>query len=171
MAERNDQQIPDQPIPDQYGVNRYESDGWLQALLPQYLPADLLAHLDDPLRRLGGLAGGELDRLATIADHNPPQLTHRTRTGTDEQSIAKHPAYVEMERLAFSEFGLHAMSHRGGVLSWPEPLPAAAKYALTYLFVQAEFGLCCPVSMTDSLTRTLRRFGEPAVTDRYLPML
>jgi acyl-CoA dehydrogenase len=48
---------------------------------------------------------------------------------------------------------------------------AAAKYALTYLFVQAEFGLCCPLSMTDSLTRTLRKFGDPALVDRFLPNL
>ncbi len=50
-------------------------------------------------------------------------------------------------------------------------MPAAAKYALTYLFVQAEFGLCCPLSMTDSLTRTLRKFGDPALVERYLPQL
>ena len=29
----------------------------------------------------------------------------------------------------------------------------------------------CPVSMTDSLTRTLRRFGDPALLARYLPAL
>jgi acyl-CoA dehydrogenase len=57
------------------------------------------------------------------------------------------------------------------VLGWDSPLPAAAKYALTYLFVQAEFGLCCPLSMTDSLTRTLRKFGAPALVERYLPRL
>jgi hypothetical protein len=34
-------------------------------------------------------------------------------------------------------------------------MPPIVKYALTYLFVQSEFGLCCPLSMTDSLTRTL----------------
>ena len=34
-----------------------------------------------------------------------------------------HPAYREMERIAFGEFGLHAMAHRPGVLGWPEPLP------------------------------------------------
>jgi acyl-CoA dehydrogenase len=50
-------------------------------------------------------------------------------------------------------------------------MPPAAKYALTYLFVQAEFGLCCPLSMTDSLTRTLRKFGEPALVQRYLGQL
>ena len=78
-----------------------------------------------------------------------------------------------MERLAFGDYGLAALSHRAGVLDWPAPMPAAAKYALTYLFVQAEFGLCCPVSMTDSLARTLRKFGDagaggalPAGADR-----
>jgi acyl-CoA dehydrogenase len=50
-------------------------------------------------------------------------------------------------------------------------MPPAAKYALTYLFVQAEFGLCCPVSMTDSLARTLKKFGDPALVARYLPAL
>jgi acyl-CoA dehydrogenase len=50
-------------------------------------------------------------------------------------------------------------------------MPPAAKYALTYLFVQAEFGLCCPLSMTDSLTRTLRKYGTPELVERYLPML
>ena len=78
---------------------------------------------------------------------------------------------MEMERLAFGEFGLAALSHRGGVLGWEAPMPPAAKYLLTYLFVQAEFGLCCPVSMTDSLTRTLRKFGDAALVARYLPAL
>jgi alkylation response protein AidB-like acyl-CoA dehydrogenase len=50
-------------------------------------------------------------------------------------------------------------------------MPATVKYALTYLFVQAEFGLCCPVSMTDSLSRTLKKFGTPELVQRYLPML
>jgi alkylation response protein AidB-like acyl-CoA dehydrogenase len=76
-----------------------------------------------------------------------------------------------MERMAFGRYGLAAMSHRAGVFDWESPLPAAAKYALTYLFVQAEFGLCCPLSMTDSLTRTLRKFGAPELVERYLPRL
>ena len=57
------------------------------------------------------------------------------------------------------------------MLGWPEPMPPAAKYLLVYLFVQAEFGLMCPVSMTDSLTRTLRKFGSPDLAARYLPGL
>ena len=134
------------------------------------MPADLFRHLEPHFDRLGALAGDRLDALATVADHNPPTLSVRRRTGEDCNVVEKHPAYVEMERLAFAEFGLAAVSHRGA-LGWPEPMPPAAKYALTYLFVQAEFGLMCPVSMTDSLTRTLKRYGDPALVARFIDRL
>ncbi|GGJ33309.1 acyl-CoA dehydrogenase family protein [Neoroseomonas lacus] len=158
-------------VPDSHGLNLFRADPTLAKLLPLYLPADLLAHLLPHLDRLGALAGGRLADLAATADVNPPELIMRTRRGEDAQSIDYHPAYREMERLAFGEYGLAALSHRAGVLDWDAPMPAAAKYAITYLFVQAEFGLCCPVSMTDSLTRTLRKFGAPELVDRYLPSL
>ena len=161
----------DHPVPDQHGVNLFDSDPDLARVLALYLPQTVYRHLLPHLQQLGGLAGGVLDTLAHTADKNPPELVHRTRSGIDAQRIVKHPAYVEMERVAFSQYGLAAMSHRAGVFGWDTPLPAAAKYALTYLFVQAEFGLCCPLSMTDSLTRTLRKFGAPALVDRYLPNL
>ena len=160
-----------QAIPDRRGANLFCDDAEMQSLLKLYLPADLHTHLLPHFNRLGALAGGALDVLAGLADRNPPTLEHRTRTGEDAQRIIKHPAYLEMERLALSDFGLAAMSHRAGVFDWPQPLPAAAKYALTFLFVQAEFGLCCPVSMTDSLARTLRKFGNAELVERYLPNL
>lgn len=159
------------PVPDQAGVNLYSTDPMLETLLGVYLPPELLAHLKPHLQRLGALAGGMLDELAGIADKNPPTLQHRTRSGIDAQKILKHPAYVEMERLAFGEFAMAAVSHRDDVLGWKGRMPAAVKYALFYLFVQAEFGLCCPVSMTDSLTRTLRKYGSPELVERYLPSL
>jgi acyl-CoA dehydrogenase len=159
------------PVPDQHGVNLFDSDPDLGKVLALYLPQPLYQHLLPHLRELGGLAGGVLDTLAHTADKHPPELLHRTRSGIDAQRIVKHPAYVEMERVAFGRYGLAAMSHRAGVLGWPAALPPAAKYALTYLFVQAEFGLCCPLSMTDSLTRTLRKFGTPALVQHYLPQL
>ena len=158
-------------VPDSRGLDLLAADPDLLRLASLYLEPGLLAHLRPHLERLGRLAGGSLDELAGVADRNPPVLMHRTRRGEDRQRIEKHPAYREMERLAFSEFGLAAMSHRGGVLGWDAPMPPAAKYLLTYLFVQAEFGLLCPVSMTDSLARTLRRFGGPELVGRYLPAL
>jgi alkylation response protein AidB-like acyl-CoA dehydrogenase len=163
--------IAPHPIPDRAGANAYLDDPEFEPLLRLYLEPRLFEHLQPHLRRLGELAGGELDALAYVADQNPPTLQHRSRAGLEEQRILKHPAYVAMEKLAFSDYGLAAMSHRGGVLGWPTTMPPAAKYALSFLFVQAEFGLCCPLSMTDSLTRTLRKYGEPELVQRYLAQL
>jgi acyl-CoA dehydrogenase len=159
-----------QPIPDSRGINLYRADPDAAALFAHYLPDALFRHLEPTFDHLGGLAGSRLDQLAGIADHNPPTLSVRRRTGEDCNVIEKHPAYIEMERLAFSELGLAALSHRGA-LGWADPMPPAAKYALTYLFVQAEFGLMCPVSMTDSLTRTLKRYGDANLVARFVERL
>lgn len=159
------------PVPDRHGANFYTTDRELQSLLALYLPADLLAHLQPYLRRMGELAGGRIDELAGIADRHPPELEHRTRSGQDRQRIVKHPAYEELERIAYGEFGLQAISHRDDMLGWRGKMPPIVKYAFTYLFVQSEFGLCCPLSMTDSLTRTLKKFGAPELVGKYLPQL
>ena len=159
------------PVPDRHGANFYDTDPELKALLKLYLPEPLLTHLQPYFQRMGELAGGRLDELALIADKNPPELEVRTRSGEDRQRIIKHPAYEEMERVAYGEFGLQAISHRDDMLGWKGKMPSIVKYALTYLFVQAEFGLCCPLSMTDSLTRTLKKFGTPQLVEKYLPQL
>ena len=157
--------------PDTQGLDLWAEDCSLQHLLGLYLASDLLAHLKPHLARLGATITTRLDPLSHAADRHTPILHHRDRQGRDRQSIETHPAYKELETIAFGELGLAAMSHRSGVLGWPEPIPPAGKYALTYLFVQSEFGLCCPLSMTDALTRTLRRFGDPALIERALPGL
>jgi len=159
------------PIPDRHGQNLFSTDTELPRLLALYLPDDLRTHMQPHFERLGELAGGRLDELAGIADRHPPELEHRTRTGLDAQRIVKHPAYVAMERLALSEFAMGSISHREQTFGWAGKMPPIVKYLLFYLFVQAEFGLCCPVSMTDSLTRTLKKFGDPALVAKYLRRL
>ena len=156
------------PIPDRMGVNAYRDDPDFAGLVRLYLGEALSQHLEPHLNELGRRVGREIDELALTADHHPPTLQHRNRQGVNDQRILKHPAYVAMEQIAFGDYGLAAMSHRAGVLGWPEPLPPAVKYSLSYLLVQAEFGLCCPLSMTDSLTRTLRKYGAPELVERYI---
>ncbi|TCT03428.1 acyl-CoA dehydrogenase family protein [Paralcaligenes ureilyticus] len=158
-------------IPDSRGINLFQVDPYARPMLEKYLPSDLCAHLLPHFEELGRLAGSTLDELAAVADKHPPELSMRSRSGLDESVILKHPAYVQLEKMAYERFGLAAMSHRPGVLGWGAPMPGAAKYALTYLFVQAEFGLCCPVSMTDSLARTLRKYGEPDLVEKVLPQV
>ncbi len=158
-------------VPDSRGTNAYRADPAFDALLSIYLPPDLQAVIRPRLDRMGALVGDRLERLALAADRNPPTLSHRDRTGLPDERVERHPAYAELERVAFGEFGLAAMSHRAGVFGTDAPLHPMAKYALVYLFVQAEFGLCCPLSMTDSLTRTLRKFGSDDLAARFLPSL
>ncbi|KAA1006541.1 DNA alkylation response protein [Paraburkholderia panacisoli] len=156
-------------IPDSRGINFFTSDPDFARLIRLHLGDALYRELESQLVALGRRASDELDAWALSADKNPPQLRHRTRRGEALQSIDKHPDYVALERVAYAELGLASMSHdtRNG----KTPPPPLVKYALTFLFVQAEFGLCCPVSMTDSLTRTLRKFGAPELVARFLPML
>ncbi len=76
-----------------------------------------------------------------------------------------------MEAIAFGDFQFHAMTHRAGVLGQEGPLPAVAKYAFQYLFTQAEFGLMCPVSVTDTSIHILRRFASPELQAYLLPRM
>lgn len=160
-----------QNIPDSRGLNLFDADPDLWRLMQTYLDDETCALVRPHLERMGALAGDRLEELALTADKNPPELRIRARNGADQERIVKHPAYEELERYAFGEFGLAAMSHRGGVFGSEEKLPPIVKYALVFLFVQAEFGLCCPLSMTDSLTRTLVKFGDPNLVNQYFDQL
>ncbi len=154
--------------PDTTGSNFYAADCSLADVLQIYLKPDLFAHIAPHLDRLGALAGDQLDACARLADTHPPVLHHRDRFGRDEQRIEYHPAYRDLERVAFGEFGIHAMSHRPGILGLPGTYPAVAKHAFTYVFNQAEFGLGCPINVTDGAAMLLSRFGDAALKARYL---
>jgi acyl-CoA dehydrogenase len=161
----------DHLAPDCAGQNFYAIDRGLRGLLPFYLAKADFAQLEPHFERLGELAGGRLDELARIADKHPPILNPRDRFGRDEDWIDYHGSYREMERIAFGDFQFHAMSHRAGTLGMVRPLPAVAKYALQYLFVQAEFGLMCPISVTDTSIHLIRKFADPALKDYLLPKM
>lgn len=146
---------------DAHGQNFHSIDRQFQDLMRLYMEPGLLHQMTPHFERLGGLAGGRLDELAMVADKHPPVLQPRDRFGRDEDWIDYHPAYREMEKIAYEEFGLHAMSHRAGVLGMAEPAHPLVKYAFTYLFVQGEFGLMCPVSMSDTSNFTMKTHASP----------
>ena len=131
-----------------------------QDVLSLYLDAGWRTQMTPHFERLGELAGGRIDELASIADKHPPVLHPRDRFGRDEDWIEYHPAYREMEKIAFGDFGMHAMSHRPGVLGMNETAPPLVKYAFTYLLVQAEFGLMCPISVSDTSNFIIKRYGS-----------
>ncbi len=161
----------DHIAPDCAGQNFYAIDRGLRDLLRIYLEPNDLRQLEPHFDRLGALAGGRLDELARTADKHPPVLNARDRFGRDEDWIDYHSSYREMEAIAFGDFQFHAMSHRAGTLDMDRPLPAVAKYALQYLFVQAEFGLMCPISVTDTSIHLIRKFASAELKDYLLPKM
>src|SRR5579883_1810582 len=158
-------------MPDTAGLNYYHADPNLALALRRYLSPEEFAHAERILAEAGAVAGGELDRLAAIADKNPPQLMQYDKRGKRVDRIVKHPAYIEMERIVFERFRLNAVSHVDGLLGWPGRMPPLMKYALSYVLVQAEFGLFCPVNMTDSVARVLTLFADEELKRAYLPRL
>lgn len=155
----------DLPLTD--GLNLVDQDPNLLPALRLRAGTDAAARAEPLLRELGALAGGELGVLAHEANAHPPVLRQYDARGERVDEVVYHPAYRELCRLGFERFQLAAMSHRPA-LGWPSPVPHAVKYALSYVFAQAEFGVLCPISMTDSAARMLRLFGGPELTSPYL---
>ncbi len=182
-------------MPDTRGVNFYDADPHLAFLLRRMLPAADLARAEPHLRALGSLASEQIDALSYEANKYTPQLITHDKRGNRVDEIVFHPAYHEMGRIFYEQFAIAAMSYRDGVLGWPErasdqreregrgPAEASApgrrpgrvphlvKFALAYLGNQAESGIFCPLSMTDTLSRVLIMYAPPDVQARYLPRL
>ncbi len=158
-------------MPTTRGLNFFLEDRHLDRLCLTLMDREVYERARPHLVDLGAVAGDELDALAAQADKHPPVLRPYDERGGRVDAVDFHPAYHAMERLAFSRFGLAAMSHVDGVLGWPGRVPHVVKYALSYLFAQSEFGLLCPVNMTDSTARMLHRFGSAALQEAYVPRL
>jgi len=158
-------------MPDTVGLNYFLTDPNLGLLLEMYVNESDLERAWPHLTKLGEIAGTELDQYARIADKNPPQLVSYNARGERVDQVVFHPAYHEMEKIGYSQFGLVAMTHREGILGWPSKFSHVLKYAFWYLFAQAEFGLCCPMSMTDTAATVLERFGSEELKQTYLPRM
>ncbi len=165
--------IPDNGhiAPDCAGLNFYDIDPSFQASLRVNTPAEVLQHFEPLLKQLGAVAGNELDTLARLVDRNPPVLEHRDRFGRDLDTIVYHPAYRDMEKIGFEDFQLHSMCHKPGALGWNGTPPQAMKYAFQYLFIQSEFGMMCPLSITDATIHVLKTYGSEELKNYLLPKM
>jgi acyl-CoA dehydrogenase len=159
------------PMPDTRGINYYTADKHLIFLLRRLMQPGEFARAEPHLRALGALASERLDELSAIANKNGPQLVQYNQRGERVDEIVFHPAYHELCRVYYEQFGIAALSYRDGVLGWPGRAPHLFKFALGYVGDQAESGVFCPLSMTDTLSRVLIMYAPPDVRERYLPRL
>lgn len=164
-------QSSDKLAPDCAGLDFFDIDSSLQDLLPLYIANEELQHFLPHFQRMGKLAGGRLNELATVADKHGPVLHPRSRWGEDEDWVEYHPAYQEMEHIAFEQFQFHAMTHRPGVMGFPGTMSPTTKYVFQYLFVQSEFGQMCPISVTDTSIHLIRKFASDELKAKLLPRM
>ncbi|GJL88921.1 MAG: acyl-CoA dehydrogenase [Minwuia thermotolerans] len=151
---------------DSRGANFFAIDHALQDLLGLYLTDEERQHFWPHFDQLGALAGNELDEWATLSDKTPPRLHNRDRFGRDRQWIEYHPAYERMVDVGFHQFGIHAAPHRP-ILGWKTGVSPVVKFALHYLFSQAEFGLMCPLAVTELAAMLVLKYGSDELKSKY----
>jgi len=158
-------------MPDTRGINFYSADPDLSFLLREHLSAEDYERAQRILTAMGAVASQKMDELAEIANRQGPVLVQYDKKGQRVDEVVFHPAYHELERIAYQDFAIAACSHREGALGWPGRVPQPLKFALGYLGMQAESGVFCPVSMTDALARVLARYASEPLKRRFLPAL
>src|SRR5438105_9159746 len=158
-------------IPDTRGINFYTADPDLSYHMRQSLSTEDFERAQGILSRMGEVASQRMDELAQVANRQGPVLIQYDKRGQRIDEVIFHPAYHELERIAYQDFAIAACSHREGALGWPGRVPQPVKFALSYLGMQAESGVFCPVSMTDALARVLERYAIEPLKRRFLPGL
>ena len=155
-------------MPDTSDINFFTADPDLSFLLQRHLSEEDYERALLILTDMGAVASQRMDELAQIANRQGPVLKQFDKRGQRVDEVIFHPAYHELERIAYQDFAIAACSHRDGASGWPGKVPQPVKFALGYLGMQAEAGVFCPVSMTDALARVLERYGSEPLKRRFL---
>src|SRR5579871_411865 len=162
---------PDEnPIPSVVAKNRYIEDAALRALLDRHMCSPAREASEPWLSEMGELSAGRINDLAFVADAHPPVLERYDARVERVDRVVYHPAHDEIERLSFGR-GIvgrfYEAANRGALREhlWQ------AKFAMCYLFAQAEQGVYCPIAMTDAAAHLIEHHASAELRDRYLPRL
>ena len=158
-------------MPDTDGINFFSADPDLSFILRRHLVTEDFERAQTILTEMGAVASQRMDSLAEVANREGPVLIQFDKKGQRVDEVVFHPAYHELERIAYQDFAIAACSHRDGALGWQGHIPQPIKFALGYLGMQAEAGVFCPIAMTDALARVLERYASEALKRRFLPPL
>jgi putative acyl-CoA dehydrogenase len=151
--------------------NAFTSDAALQDALQLYGGASGGDWARNELKACGALIGSaQVQQLARQADRHKPELRTHDRFGNRIDEVEFHPAWHElMQRLRIS--GYHS-------LPWTTDKPGAhgVRAVTSYLWNQAENGVCCPGAMTFASIAALKvdadllaRYQEKILSLAYDP--
>jgi acyl-CoA dehydrogenase len=171
ITERNEQQTQAaHPIPEAPSTSFWDASPALRAILERKLSAADFAWALPQLERMGRLAASDVAPLAAIADRESPTLLTHDARGERVDRVEFHPAYREMERIAYGS-GMITMKYDAETLRSRPDAVHLTSFALGYLFSMAEMGLYCPLCMTDGLARVLTLHGTSQQIERAVPHL
>ena len=158
------------PLPIVTSENRFAEDRPLQALLARHVSPSARALAEPWLREMGQLSAGPVDELAFQADANPPVLERYDRRGDRADRVVYHAAYRGLEEMSFGR-GIvgNFYDERNRVCLGPHEWQV--KFAMCYLFAQAEQGVYCPIAMTDAAAHLVELHAAPELRDKFLPGL
>jgi len=154
-------------IPDAFSLSYWEASPDFRALCRRKLAPSAYSWAEPQLAAMGECAAREVAPLAAIADLERPRLVTHDPRGLRIDRIDSHPAYREMEHIAYGS-GMIAMKYETHEHSEASTLTG---FALGYLFAMAEMGLYCPLCMTDGVARVLTRHGTHEQVMRVVPHL
>jgi acyl-CoA dehydrogenase len=146
--------------------NQYDDDRVLRSVLKRRFGGRVPAPVEEALRELGSLAGGELYQMQLADRLNEPRLVQWDAWGNRIDEIELSPLWRRAERLA-AEFGLVAAGYEPG----HGPLARTVQFALVHLFHPSTDVYSCPLAMTDGAARTLLESGNRALAERAVPHL
>src|SRR5260370_15347063 len=158
-------------MPDTDGINFFSADPDLSFLLRWHLSAEDYERAQTILTEMGAIASQKMGSLAEVANRQGPVLMQFDKKGKRVDEVVFHPAYHELERIAYQDFAIAACSHRDGALGWQGHVPQPVKFALGYLGMQAEAGVFCPIAMTDALARVLVLLPSEYLKQPFIPPL
>lgn len=147
-------------------MNWFDDDVALAALLADILPGGVRRVAEEPLRQMGQDAAGKLDGWAFDANANPPVLRSWDRQGQRIDHIEQHHSYRQIVRLAV-ESGMIGRFYGAERHRW-QGAAHRVKFAMGYLFSQAEQGFYCPACLTDGTARLVERHGSDQMKRRHL---
>ncbi|MDP9139135.1 MAG: acyl-CoA dehydrogenase family protein [Pseudomonadota bacterium] len=145
------------PIP---GYNQFASDAILRAAVER----EGAGWAAEKLSAFGRVTGSErVAELARDANRKPPELRQFDAAGGRLDEVIYHPAYHELMGLA--------KAHEVHSIAWTSAQSGGhvAHMALEYLLVQADAGVCCPITMTYAALPALRK--HPALAGEWQPRI
>lgn len=145
-------------IPESPRGSYWEDALTLRGILKRKLSSSDLEWARPFLEAMGETASRVVEPLAARADVESPRLETHDARGERVDRIVYHPAYREMEGVAYGSGMIAIKYERESLASHPDAVQLVG-FALGYLFAMAEMGLYCPVCMTDGVARILSMFG------------